>query len=54
MSKLNEARMASLNDKIYDSEVEQEKKRARKPKKRLKTKRGSSRTSRVKRKKKGK
>ena len=46
--------MASLNDKIYDSEVEQEKKRTLRPKKKLRTKRGSGRTSRVKRSKKGK
>jgi len=50
MSKLNEAKMASLNDKIYDNEAEQELKREKKPRKRLITKRGSSRTSRTKRK----
>lgn len=49
MSKINEARMASLNDKIYDDEAEQETKRARKPRKKLiLKKRGSSRTSRKK------
>jgi len=41
--------MASLNDKIYDSEVEQEKKKELKPRTKLiSKKRGSSRTSRTK------
>lgn len=52
MSKINEAKMATLSDKIYDNEAEQETKRTRKPRKRLITKkRGSSRTSRKKGKK---
>ncbi len=43
---MNEAKMASLNDKIYDNEAEQESKRERKPRKRLiLKKRGSSRVS---------
>lgn len=46
MSKINQAKMATLNDKIYDQEAEQEQKRARKPRKKLiRKKRGSSRTS---------
>lgn len=53
MSKLNEARLASLADKIYDGEAEQELKRERKPRKKLKLKlRGSSRTTRIKKSKK--
>ena len=46
MSKINEAKMASLNDKIYNDAVEQEKKKELKPRRRLILKqRGSSRTS---------
>jgi len=49
MSKINEAKMATLNDKIYDEEVEQNRKRERKPRIRLiLKKRGSSRTRRTK------
>lgn len=43
---MNSAKMATLADKIYDNEAEQEIKRKRKPRKRLiRKKRGSSRTS---------
>ena len=35
MSKMNEAKMASLSDKIYDDEAEQELKREKKPLKKL-------------------
>lgn len=35
MSTLNEAKMASLADKIYDDEAEQELKRENKPRKKL-------------------
>jgi len=49
MSKMLETKMASLSDKIYDGEVEQDKKRELKPRKKLiSKKRGSSRTSRTK------
>lgn len=48
MSKLNDARMARLSDKIYEQEAEKEQKRKTKPRRRLLTKRGSGRTSRLK------
>ena len=52
MSKMNQAKMATLSDKIYDQEAEQETKRAKKPRIRLiRKKRGSSRTSKRKSKK---
>ena len=48
---MNEARMATLSDKIYDNEAEQELKRELKPRiKLINKKRGSSRTSRTKKK----
>lgn len=53
MSKITEAKMATLNDKIYNDAKEQESKRARKPRKKLKLSgRGSGRTSRTKKAKK--